>query len=203
MFKNPYDLKYITNARTNRIRPPFTWYTIIVTWFYVGMISLAPGTMGSIAVYPLYYWITETADGTGDYSAMHNVLKKFFAMSIFLFALGWVAITKFQEVTRTFDHKICVIDEVVGMFLTLALSFEWAYRIAIKVSYSFNMSERSCAFLIVLVVFRIYDILKPFFIGYIDKNIKKPIGVLLDDVAAAGFSALTIYVLLLITDYFI
>ncbi|MFI4983911.1 MAG: phosphatidylglycerophosphatase A [Rickettsiales bacterium] len=204
MLNNPYDLKFLNAARANmRVKPPFAWYTIVVTWFYVGMISIAPGTLGSIATYPLYFWITETADGSEDISAMHNVLKKFWAVSVFCFAIGWVAIIKFQQKTRTFDHKMVVIDEVIGMFITLAISFDWAYAIASKLASNFDMSERNFAFLVVLVVFRYYDIMKPFFIGAIDKYYKKPLGVILDDVAAAAFSALTIFILLKITDYFL
>lgn len=201
MFNNPYDLKYIVNARTIKIKPPFAWYTIIVTWFYVGMIAIAPGTMGSIATYPLYYWITETAD-ISDYSAMSNVLKKFWATSVLLFVIGWLAIIKFQQQTKSFDHKMCVIDEAIGMFVTLAISFDWAYRIGMKVAFQLGISERQCAFLLVLITFRIYDIMKPFFISTIDRNYKRPLGVILDDVAAAGFAAFTIYIIYQITAYF-
>ena len=43
-----YDLSHIVNAKNSAIKPPFTWYTLISTWFMVGRIPFAPGTMGKL-----------------------------------------------------------------------------------------------------------------------------------------------------------
>ena len=54
--KKRYSLNHILNAKKIKFKIPFSWYSVISTWFYVGKLP-APGTCGSIAVYPLFYYI--------------------------------------------------------------------------------------------------------------------------------------------------
>ena len=54
--KKRYSLNHILNAKKIKFKVPFSWYSVISTWFYIGKLP-APGTCGSIAVYPLYYFI--------------------------------------------------------------------------------------------------------------------------------------------------
>ena len=184
----------LVNAKSIKIRPPkFAWYTIVATWFWVGFLPLAQGTFGSIAVYPLYNIIIESAEDTFRLGAIKDAVFKFWLATIFLFVIGWLAVIKFQKETGSVDHKMVVIDEVIGMMVAISISFDWAYRIALKIN-KFDIAERNFAFITILVLFRIYDIFKPFFISTIDRNYKKPLGVILDDVFAGLFTALTIYV---------
>ncbi len=184
----------LVNAKSIKIRPPkFAWYTIIVTWFWVGFFPIAPGTVGSLAVYPLYNLIIEHAQDLFHLGAIRDALFKFWLCTIFLFIIGWLAIIKFQESTGTVDHKMVVIDEVVGMLVAISISFDWAYKLALKFN-KFDMSERNFAFLLIFALFRFYDIYKPLFISTVDRNYKKPLGVILDDVLAGLFTAFTIFV---------
>jgi phosphatidylglycerophosphatase A len=192
----------MVNARSMKVDvPKFAWYTIIATWFWVGFIPLMPGTLGSLAVYPLYNIILESAVATAEYSALTDVLTKLWAAFIACFLLGWVGISKFQEKTGTFDHKMVVMDEVVGMLFALALSFDWAYKVAPLINKFLGFTERNTAFLLIFIIFRYFDIRKPFFISTIDRNYKRPLGVLLDDVAAGAFTAGVIFIIYKISLY--
>jgi len=192
----------MVHSKRLKINPPkLAWWTIICTWFYVGFIPIATGTLGSLAIYPLYNFIIRNATATPDQGLMPDILFKFWICFIITFVFGWMAITKFQKETGTFDHNMIVIDEVVGMFFALAISFDWAVKASLKLNDYFHFSKGNLAFMMVFVIFRYFDIRKPFFISTIDDRFKNPVGVLADDVAAGGFTALVIYIIYSITNY--
>lgn len=181
-----YDLIKLLDAKASKIKPPFTWYTLIATWFYVGMIGFMPGTFGSIASYPLYYVCVY-----GSESA-NNAMMRFWMVLIPLFFISWIAIKKFEQKTFTHDNKSIVVDEVLGMLLCFALCFDQAYLLAQTLKPYFSIKPVNLAFIIVLIVFRYFDITKPLFIKYIDKKMRTALSVILDDLVAALFTVAVI-----------
>lgn len=107
----------------------------------------------------------------------------FSANTLFLGAIfvGLIAITqidKEEEETKRHDSSYIVIDELVGMWLAMAIS--GLSLVGVILSFIF---------------FRIYDITKPSLIGKIDKEVKGGLGVVADDALAgvlAGLSALLV-----------
>lgn len=107
----------------------------------------------------------------------------FSANTLFLGAIfiGLIAITqidKEEEETKRHDSSYIVIDELVGMWLAMAIS-------------GLSLAGVVLSF----IFFRIYDITKPSLIGKIDKEIKGGLGVVADDALAgvlAGLSALLV-----------
>lgn len=107
----------------------------------------------------------------------------FSANTLFLGAIfvGLIAITqidKEEEETKRHDSSYIVIDELVGMWLAMAIS-------------GLSLAGVILSF----IFFRIYDITKPSLIGKIDKEVKGGLGVVADDALAgvlAGFSALLV-----------
>lgn len=107
----------------------------------------------------------------------------FSANTLFLGAVfvGLIAITqidKEEEETKRHDSSYIVIDELVGMWLAMAIS-------------GLSLAGVILSF----IFFRIYDITKPSLIGKIDKEIKGGLGVVADDALAgvlAGLSALLV-----------
>ena len=181
-----YDLSYITNSKNVKISPPFSWYTIVCTWFYIGRIPIAPGTLGAIAAYPLYYLLLISSLDA------NQAIYSLFIVLIFLTIISHFAIKKFQKVTNTFDHRSIVVDEVIGQLLTLAISFKWLYSISTWINLPYH--DLHVSFVIALIAFRYFDIKKPFFIGYIDRRWKNSFSVLLDDILAALLASCVIYV---------
>ncbi len=107
----------------------------------------------------------------------------FSANTLFLGAIfiGLIAITqidKEEEETKRHDSSYIVIDELVGMWLAMAIS-------------GLSLADVVLSF----IFFRIYDITKPSLIGKIDKEVKGGLGVVADDALAgvlAGLSALLV-----------
>ncbi len=107
----------------------------------------------------------------------------FSANTLFLGAvfIGLIAITqidKEEEETKRHDSSYIVIDELVGMWLAMAIS-------------GLSLAGVILSF----IFFRIYDITKPSLIGRIDKEVKGGLGVVADDALAgvlAGLSALLV-----------
>ena len=137
---------------------------LISTWFGIGLIPLAPGTWGSLAALPIAWLIT-------------NHLGQTFLLVfiIFLFFLGLSTSEIYSKRTNDMDPKSIVIDEVVGQILVttaIPLSFFW--------------------FLAAFILFRIFDILKPWPINQVDSKLKNALGVILDDVLAALYAGILI-----------
>ena len=134
----------------------------------LGLFPIAPGTIGTI-----FGWIM------------------FIVLSHFIGAITLVILTVFIVIFSVYisnvitkdlvekDHKSIVIDELAGIWLAM-----------IPVLFiASTQYERSFYALLTLVLFRIFDIFKPYPISYIDKNIKSGFGVVLDDIVAGVFAA--------------
>jgi len=134
---------------------------IVVTWFGAGWLPGAPGTWGSLAALPFAWIILSYADP--------GLLA--FA-SVALFALGvWASDVALRE-TQTTDPGWIVIDEVVGQWLTLLAA-------------PFSVA----GFIAGFVLFRLFDIWKPFPIRVVERRLEGGFGVMADDVLAAIYAA--------------
>lgn len=167
-------------------RDTYSWYNIICTWFWVGQIKFMPGTFGSLAVYPIFLGVMQC-------HSIESAKIVLWAASAITFLLGIAAIAKFEEVTNIQDHCSIVIDEVVGMLVMLAISFEWLISLGSFFKGLTNLDIVNAPFVVALTLFRIFDIWKPLLIGMVDKYIKTPFGVILDDILAALCASFVIW----------
>lgn len=135
------------------------------TWFFVGHLPKAPGTFGSIAALP-FAWVLVWLGGPG----------LLLVAAALLFALGCWAVQIHMENSGVHDPGFIVIDEVVGQWLTL---------LAAPLS--------PLAYLVGLIAFRFFDILKPWPIGWLDRNFRHAFGVMIDDVVAAIYAGMVLY----------
>jgi phosphatidylglycerophosphatase A len=140
--------------------------TLFVTWFGSGWLPWAPGTWGSLAALP-FAWLILTYGGPG-----------FLALAaLALFGAGcWAADIAARE-TQTKDPGWIVIDEVVGQWLTLLAAPQSLFGYA-------------AAFLL----FRLFDIWKPWPIGWADQRLEGGFGIMFDDVLAAIYAAIVLIV---------
>lgn len=101
-----------------------------------------------------------------------------FLGAVFIGLIAIAQIDKEEEETKRHDSSYIVIDELVGMWLAMAVS-------------GLSLAGLVLSF----IFFRIYDITKPSLIGRIDKEVKGGLGVVADDALAgvlAGLSALLV-----------
>ena len=133
------------------------------TWFGTGFMQPAPGTWGSIAALPFGVLIM----------VVGGPITLFIA-TVLVTALGYWASDKVEKMTGAHDLSFIVIDEAAGLWLTLLIC---------------NMTPLSI--LCALLLFRVFDMLKPWPISLIDKKTPGALGVMLDDLAA-GIAAAAI-----------
>jgi len=127
---------------------------IIASFFYIGYLPFMPGTFGSLA-------------GLGVYFLIRNNIWAYVLLVMVLVVLGFLVSGRFEKIMGKKDDQRIVIDEVVGIFLSLLF-----------VPYDLRLVAAG------FIIFRILDTLKPFAIRRL-QNLKGSSGVMLDDIAAA------------------
>ncbi|WHQ47091.1 MAG: phosphatidylglycerophosphatase A [Candidatus Midichloria sp.] len=190
-------LKLLKEAQKKCLNYGFKPITIIVTWFFLGLLPLAPGTIASLSVYPIYNFLVISS------TSYEEITLGFFILSLIFFLLGWFCISRFQAETLTHDHQSIVIDEVVGQLLTFAISCKSVLKLGIALSPYFSYHATTLAFFIGVIFFRFFDIKKPFFIKTIDRYMKGAFAIIFDDVLAAVFAGITITIVYQIYDNFL
>ncbi|QJW29381.1 phosphatidylglycerophosphatase A family protein [Helicobacter pylori] len=144
----------------------FSLRACFLTLFFSGYSKKAPGTIGSLVALLL---------GLPVLIFSANTL---FLGAIFIGLIAIAQIDKEEEESKIHDSSYIVIDELVGMWLAMAIS-------------GLSLAGVILSF----IFFRIYDITKPSLIGKIDKEVKGGLGVVADDALAgvlAGLSALLV-----------
>ncbi|EPZ92931.1 phosphatidylglycerophosphatase A [Helicobacter pylori] len=137
-----------------------------LTLFFSGYSKKAPGTIGSLVALLL---------GLPVLIFSANTL---FLGAVLIGLIAIAQIDKEEEESKIHDSSYIVIDELVGMWLAMAIS-------------GLSLAGVVLSF----IFFRIYDITKPSLIGKIDKEVKGGLGVVADDALAgvlAGLSALLV-----------
>ncbi len=125
------------------------------------------GTLASLVTLPVAYILSW---GPPEIYAVATLL---------MLAGGIVICQVFEQLHKTHDSSEIVIDEVVGMLITLIL-----------------VPASPLLFVLGFVLFRFFDIVKPFPISFIDKKVQGGVGVMADDVVAGIFSNIILQVLM-------
>jgi len=137
--------------------------TMFVSVLGIGFIPIASGTFGSLAGLVIGYLLNLLS---------YNL---FFLFIPTLFILGVIASNTYQKVTGEKDSSVIVIDEVVGQLI--AMMFVMDNIVLVFISF---------------IIFRIFDILKPWPASYADKKMSDGFGVMLDDVFAGIYAAILV-----------
>lgn len=108
-----------------------------------------------------------------------------FLGAIFVGLIAIAQIDKEEEETKRHDSSYIVIDELVGMWLAMAIS-------------GLSLAGVVLSF----IFFRIYDITKPSLIGKIDKKVKGGLGVVADDALAGVLAGLSVLLVINVLGFF-
>ena len=140
----------------------------------IGKIKYAPGTFASLVTCLLFLLLIDIFNFT-----------VIFLITLIIFCYSFVAINSSFDSFNTNDPQEIVVDEVVGQMLPLLVIpiYETLYPAP---------KEYYCA--AAFVLFRLFDIWKPFPISYVDNNTKGALGIMFDDILAGVYTiiALTI-----------
>ena len=133
--------------------------------FGSGLSRYMPGTMGTLAAIPLYLLLIAT-----------NNTTTYLIVTVVSMVLGVWICQYAAEKLAVHDFGGIVWDEVIGLLITLiGFSFSWQILVA------------------GFVLFRLFDIIKPWPIGVLDKRIQGGLGIMVDDVVAALFANLVLH----------
>ena len=128
---------------------------------------------------------------------LFHILKispNFFLISlIIIFFISLYAVNIFIKDLDNKDPKEVVIDEFIGQSIPISL-----YEIAHEGSKDIN--QVLTFYFIMFILFRIFDIAKPYPVSYYDKNFKNSFGVIMDDVAAGLYVVAVLVLYMVITS---
>tara|TARA_B100000965_G_scaffold370670_1_gene358977 strand:+ start:585 stop:1058 length:474 start_codon:yes stop_codon:yes gene_type:complete len=139
---------------------------------FIGYIKVIPGTIGSLIsilfLFPIF---------------SYNILSKnlFFLIFISLIFLSYFFIGLYSKNTNTHDSKKIIIDEFIGIFLIFLF-----YDIIL-------ILNDITTLILIFIIFRFFDILKIFPADLIDRKIRNPAGVILDDIVAAIYTIIVLF----------
>jgi len=164
----------------------YKFNTIFVTLFGVGKIKFAPGTLASLITAIILFYLFHLL-------SLSKELVLLFLIVIFFYS--FYAVSNYIKKKDNKDPKEVVIDEVIGQSIPLYLY---------EISHGINKESQETVlfYIYIFILFRFFDIKKPFPISYFDKKYKNTFGVMIDDVLAGFYTVLTLIVFTIIKSKF-
>jgi len=159
---------------------------LFVTCFGIGSFRSAPGTITSlitaIFLYSLFHIINLSS----------NII---FIILLIVFIFSFYSVSEYIKYSENKDPKEVVVDEFIGQSIPIYL-YEISHGV-VK-----NSQEVLLFYLYIFILFRYFDIKKPFPVNFFDKKFKNSIGVILDDVVAGLYVVLTLIIFMMIKSKF-
>ena len=139
--------------------------------FGSGLSPYAPGTAGTLAAIPVFWLMASLS------------LELYLGIVVLLFIVGIYLCQQTTNKLGAHDHSAIVWDEVVGYLLTMiAVPFDWRWVI------------------LGFFLFRLFDVWKPWPVRLLDRRVGGGLGIMLDDVGAAVYAALSLHAILYICE---
>ena len=155
--------------------------------FGLGKVPKIPGTFGSLATVILLYFFFHILDLSS------NIILLFLGI-VFIFSFS--AVGTYIQDNKNKDPKEVTIDEVIGQSIPIYL-YEIAHRT------DKNPQDSAIIYVCIFILFRFFDIQKPFPINIFDKKFKNSFGVIFDDVIAGFYVVLTLIIFMVIKSNFL
>jgi len=154
---------------------------IFVSMFGIGNISKIPGSIASLTTVLMLLLL---------FHYLNVSVSKFLIFLLIIFIVSIFSINIYIKNKDNKDPKEVVIDEFVGQSIPICL-----YEIGHPNTNSFI--ETLTIYFVIFILFRIFDITKPYPVSYYDKNFKNGFGVVMDDICAG------LYVVVILVTYMI
>ncbi len=161
--------------------------TLFVTMFGLGKLPKIPGTFGSLATIFILYIL---------FHKLNLSSNLILIVLIIIFFYSFLAIASHIKDNENKDPKEVIIDEFIGQSIPIYL-YEISHG-AVK-----SADEAIVFYSVCFVLFRFFDIVKPFPVSFFDKNFKNSFGVIMDDVCAGFYVVLSLICFMVLSSYFI
>ena len=160
--------------------------TLFVTMFGLGKLPKIPGTFGSLATIITLYILFHILNLTSNLILI---------VLIFIFIFSFFAVATHIKDSENKDPKEVIIDEFIGQSIPIYL-----YEISHGTQ---KLADEALIFYSVcFILFRFFDITKPFPVSYFDRNFKNSFGVIMDDVCAGFYVVLSLICFMIFKSYF-
>ena len=164
-----------------------TFNSLFVTMFGLGKIKFIPGTFGSLVTTIILYHLFHTL----------NISPKIILMGlIVIFVYSFYAVSIHIENSENKDPGEIIIDEFLGQSIPI-------YLYEISHGTTKNEGEAIIYYALFFILFRYFDIMKPFPVSFFDKNFKNSFGVIMDDVCAGFYVVISLVCFMILSKYFI
>ena len=153
--------------------------------FGLGKIKFMPGTLGSLATIIILFFLFHVLKINSNIILFGLLL---------IFSYSFVAITNHTKESKNKDPGEIIIDEFIGQSIPI-------YLYEISHGTEKHSNEAILIYVICFVLFRYFDIMKPFPVNYFDKNYKNSFGVIMDDVCAGFYVVLSLICFMVLKSY--
>ena len=155
--------------------------------FNLGKIKFIPGTIGSLVTIIILYYLFHII----------NISKNIILIGlIVIFFYSFYAVSSHIKNNKNKDPREVIIDEFIGQSIPIYL-----YEISHGIEKS--PEEAIIFYGVCFLLFRYFDIIKPFPVSYFDKNFKNSFGVIIDDVCAGLYVVLSLICFMILKSYFV
>tara|TARA_B100000902_G_C27287039_1_gene905010 strand:+ start:1098 stop:1601 length:504 start_codon:yes stop_codon:yes gene_type:complete len=158
---------------------------LFVTMFGLGKIKFIPGTFGSLATVVILYICFHILQINSNFILIGLLI---------IFVYSFIAIRHHTKDIENKDPKEIIIDEFIGQSIPIYLY---------EISHGINKQpEESIIFYgVCFILFRYFDIMKPYPVCYFDKKYKNSFGVIMDDVCAGFYVVLSLICFMVLKSY--
>ena len=153
--------------------------------FGLGKIKFMPGTFGSLATTIILFYLFHSL----------NISSKVILIGwIAIFIYSFYAVSTHIQDSKNKDPSEVIIDEFLGQSIPIYL-YEVSHGTAKE------SSDAIIYYTLFFILFRYFDIMKPFPVSYFDKNFKNSFGVIMDDICAGLYVVLTLVCFMIVKSY--
>ena len=160
---------------------------LFVTMFCLGKIKFIPGTVGSLATIIILYFF---------FHIIHVSSNLILFGLIIIFILSFLTVSAYIKDNENKDPREVIIDEFIGQSIPI-------YLFEISHGTEKSSHEAIVFYCVCFILFRFFDIVKPFPVSFFDKNFKNSFGVIMDDVCAGLYVVLSLICFMVLSSYFL
>ena len=162
-----------------------TFNSLFVTMFGVGKIKFAPGTFGSLVTTIVLFYLFHSVNLSSNIILIGLII---------IFIYSFYAVSSHTKYKKNKDPGEIVIDELLGQSIPI-------YLYEVSHGTTKESSEAIIYYILFFLLFRYFDIAKPFPVNFFDKNFKNSFGVIMDDICAGLYVVLTLVCFMIVKSY--